>query len=269
MFPAPVIFLTLLTMEVVRRAELAQRVTTAANTAFSVGASAGAAAGTAAGIGLAKPGLATSVITLPFKIINAPFYYLLGGHASDKRLKVLELAASNMNEAQNRWYKTLEEKVLRFDGLEVRLSEDFIKALKIQFDGLATTSSGQGRIQLRNPCPPSLCTFGEFVDPFDERYTCIVLNDTGRKVVTVGLLIISCVCGTILIIFLFRRAVRYSLRAKRAILRLLADEHYRENNSHIERQYVLPAPNNDSSSSASTGDRRLYYTTPSPIPIIK
>ncbi len=271
MIPAPAILLTFLVLETVRRVELAQRVTTAASTAFNVGASAGAAAGTAAGIGLAKPGLVTSVIRFPFKIINAPFYFLLGGHASDQRLKVLELAASNMNEAQTRWFKTLEDKVLRFDGLEVRLSEEFIKALKVQFTGLATTSSGQGRIQLNNPCPPSLCTIGEFVDPFNERYTCIVINDTGRKVVMVGLVIISCLCVTTLILFVFRRAVRYSLRASRAMKRILADEHSREDNAHMKRQYVLPVPNNESSSisPSSTEDKRRYYTTPLPIPVIK
>ena len=45
MLPAPVILWTLftLTMDVIRRAEVAQRVTTAANTAFTVGTSAGAA----------------------------------------------------------------------------------------------------------------------------------------------------------------------------------------------------------------------------------
>jgi hypothetical protein len=99
-------------MDVIRRVEVAQKVTTAASTAFTVGASAGAAAGAAAAIGLAKPGLVSFVISAPFKIINAPFYYLLGGHASDKRLKVLEIAASNMKEAQTPWFKALEDKVL-------------------------------------------------------------------------------------------------------------------------------------------------------------
>ena len=174
-----------------------------------------------------------------------------------------------MNEAQTRWFRTLEEKVLRFDGLEVRLSEEFINLLKAQFADVATTSSGQGRLQLKNPFPPSFCTLGEFVDPFNERYTCIVLNDTGRRVVTVGLVIISGVCAIILIVFLFRRAVRYSLRASRTMKRMLANEIYRQDNAHIEHQYVLPSPNNSSNPPSSTEDRRHYYTTPSPIPIIK
>ena len=271
MLPAPVILFTLLTMDVIRRAELAQRVTTAASAAFNVGASAGAAAGTAAGIGLSKPGLIPTVIRLPFKVINAPFYSLLGGHASDQRLKGLELAASNINEAQSLWFQTLEEKVLIFDGLEVKLSEDFIQALKVQFDGLATTSSGLGSIQLKNPCPPSLCTCGSFIDPFNERYTCIVLNDTGRRFVTVGLVTISCVCAIILIVFLFRGAVRYSARASRAMKRILADDNYGEERIALKRQYVLSPPNNDSSSNppSERGDSRRSYTTPSPIDIIK
>ena len=80
MLPGPLVLVMLFGMDLLRRAEIAKSVSTAAGAAFAVGASAGAAAGTAAGIGIIKPGIVPMVIKAPLKIINAPFYYLLGGH---------------------------------------------------------------------------------------------------------------------------------------------------------------------------------------------
>lgn len=117
-----------------------------------------------------------------------------------------------MGSSQTAWLSTLQQKVLRFDGLELRLSEAYIKSLKDSFAGLATTSSGEGRIRFTNPSPPSFCSVAEFVDPFDESYTCIVLNHNAKRMVCSVLLIVASVSGTILAMYVLRRTIRYGLR---------------------------------------------------------
>ena len=115
MIPFPFVVFVVGALNVLHKIQVAQAVTTAASASFSAGATAGAAAGLAAGAGVSNPRIVPFVISLPLRIMNAPFYYLLGGHSADQRLKVLELAAANMNEAQTRWLRTLQEKSLQFD----------------------------------------------------------------------------------------------------------------------------------------------------------
>jgi hypothetical protein len=122
----------------------------------------------------------------------------------------------------------LETKALKFDALELKLSEEFISTLKSGFAGLASNPSGMAAQWMTNPCPPSLCTFGEFIDPFGDRYTCIVLNDTSRRALVCVLVIVAGLCGSILLMFVLRRSVRYSLRALRAMKRLVSEERARE-----------------------------------------
>ncbi len=53
---------------------MAQAVSTAASASFTAGATAGAAAGLAAGVGVSNPSIVPFVISLPLRIMHAPFY---------------------------------------------------------------------------------------------------------------------------------------------------------------------------------------------------
>ena len=150
------------------------------------------------------------------------------------------------------------------------MSNDYLSRLKEHFAGLATSSSGEGRISIPNPCPPSLCTLGEFVDPFEQRYTLIVLNDTGRQLLTVSLVLVSFACGTFLLLFLLRGAVRHSSRALQGLKDLVHEETYR---AEAPSKYMLAAPADASGSlsgpSIDKSSRKSRYTALSPIHILE
>ena len=99
MFPAPFIVVLVASMCMLQKLQLAQAVSTAASVGFHAGATAGGAAGAAVGVGMARPSLVPLVISLPLRVMNALFYYLLGGHTAEQRMRVLELATSNTSEA--------------------------------------------------------------------------------------------------------------------------------------------------------------------------
>lgn len=92
MVPWPVVLSMLTSMAAYSQITTAQAVSTAAATSGAAGAAATAAA--------TNPRLLVDIVQLPLRLINAPFYYLLGGAEADRRLRALELADAHLAEAQ-------------------------------------------------------------------------------------------------------------------------------------------------------------------------
>ena len=201
-----------------------QRLETAKKVAVAIARAQGGAAGLVAGAALAKPNLLGKVISLPLGTFYYPIYCLSGQREANQRLKVLELVAANASQAHADWWKGLKGNVLTFDGLEVRLSENYLSILKDALGGGASTSSTPARVLANNPIPPSLCTIAELVDPFNERYTMIVLNDTARMTVYCVCMVAILVSGVYLLIKVFRLSVKGSLFLERHIRRVIREE---------------------------------------------
>ena len=252
--------LNLVASNALSQLQVAQAVNTAARQGMTVGAGVGAATGVLATTSITKPNWITAAIQGPFRLMNAPAYYGLGGKAADDRLKVLELAASTANEAQNNWWRGLQEKALRIDGIEIKLAEDYISALKESFTGAAlavgppasppasasaVAEAVQPTVRMLNPHPPSFCTLGSFIDPFNERYTCIVLNDQGRYLLCAVLVIAVTASGVMLLMYVIRLAIRLSLRAKRAFLRMASEERLADQKQALQRDFTQPSMNRD------------------------
>ena len=125
------------------------------------GAAAGAVAGVSAGVAVARPSLFGNILSLPFKAINAPFYYWLGGHDNDQRVRGLEAALREAGEAQNEWLRVLADKALSFDGIQIKLSQDYLDAIKRHLASAGGPSPEAVDLALKvNPLPPSLCSIG-------------------------------------------------------------------------------------------------------------
>lgn len=201
----------------------------AVRSATAVASTTGAAAGAAAAAAASNPRGALNVLTIPLRVINAPFYYLLGGYAADRRLRTLELADSTLQEAQQQFIEQLREKNLTFDALKISLSDEYIGKIR------AKLNAGGGALNFGNPVEPSLCSVGSFTDPFQETYTIIVLNELGQKIL-IGVFITVAVGSFIyLLIYVFRRSVRYGLRAYKAAKKIVLEERMRDD-QHLLRQ---------------------------------
>jgi hypothetical protein len=302
----------LTSLGVLNQLEVNRQVSTVANGAFNAGSAVGAVGGAVAGAVAANPGAAPNMLSLPLRALNAPFYYLLGGHAADQRIRVLELAAEQHDALRQTWFDAMRTKALQFDGLELKLSESYISILKSGFAGLASAPSGAiaavaggsatptgaaaaqlsaagaGQILMGNPCPPSLCLLGEFIDPFGARYTCVVFNDVGRRLVTSVLVVTACWCGGVLLLIVLRMSVRYSLRAFRAMSRLVSEERAKEHLRLLKAVQAinvpgsLPYPHSHPSGLHGPGSlspshsqahhhepARRDYTTLAPTPLLK
>lgn len=126
----------------------------------------------------------------------------------------------------------LKEKKLTFTGLKVSLSDDYIK--KIQ-DHL---SVGGGNLEFKNQIEPALCSIGRFQDPFKEVYTVIVLNETGEKILVA--VVVAAAVGSLmyLLVFVFRRAVRYTLRTAKVVKKIVLEERLNEQKKGLEANYA-------------------------------
>lgn len=198
---------------------------TAVQTAASVAAGTGAVAGAAGAAAASNPRTAVWLLQQPLRLLNAPFYYLLGGAEASRRLRTLELANSTLAEAQNNFISDISGKKLVFDALKVCLSEEYIEAIKNEL------STNGGSLNLTNPATPSLCSIAKFVDPFNEQYTVIVLNELGDK-----LLVIVCVSavigsGLVLLIYMFRRIIRYGLKGYKIAKKIVLEEKQQQSKS--------------------------------------
>lgn len=109
-------------------------------------------------------------------------------------------------------------------------------------------SAGSGGVPVKNPSIPSLCSVGRFEDPFNETYTISMLNETGRRIV-VGLLVVTATVSFIVLLsFVFRRLVRYTLKGSKYVKKVVKEEQLKESRKQI----------------GSSPD----YSTPTPFPVI-
>lgn len=207
--------------------QTAAAVASAATTAATAGAVAGATATAAT----TNPRGLLEVIRLPLRVANAPFYYLLGGHAADRRLKTLELANANLAEAQQAFIDTISDQKLVFEPLQVCLSQDYIAKIK------ASLRAGGGSINFANPAESPVFSVGKFEDPFKEVYTVIVLNEVGEKLI-IGILV-AVAAGSFLyiLVYSFRRIIRYSFRFYKIAKRVVSEENLKEKRKNFEKSY--------------------------------
>lgn len=118
----------------------------------------------------------------------------------------------------------------------MNLSTEYIDTIKT---GL---SAGGGGVPVKNPSVPSLCSVGRFEDPFNETYTIIMLNETGQRIV-VGLLIVTATVSVIvLLLFAFRKLVRYTLKGKKVVTKIVQEEQFKENREDMDRVTNYPSP---------------------------
>lgn len=191
---------------------------------------------------MARPSVLGAVARVPLRIIHSPFYYLLGGHATDQRLKVLELAASTANDTQKECLRLLKERVLKFDALELRFSEEYINLIKERFTGIATSSSGEGIVTLTNPISPSFCTIVELVDPWGGKYYGLFLNEKAKIMLKTGLTLVLVVVGAVVLCYLTRLTIRWTLKGLKKWDSLVAEEKLVIEKQQQDRDFTTTSP---------------------------
>lgn len=121
----------------------------------------------------------------------------------------------------------MEQKKLVFDDLKVCLSDEYIKTIQ---DSL---KAGGGSLNILNPARPSLLSLGKFEDPFKETYTLIVMNQRGEKILITILAAVLVGSSIVLLIYVFRRVIRYGLRGYKVAKKIVLEEKLRERNKTV------------------------------------
>lgn len=254
MLPLPLVLAMLGSLAAVNQLATMQAVSAATTAGVVQGSIAGTVAGAAATAAATNPGLLARAVVLPLRVLNAPFWYLLGGAAQERQLRQIQAEILTSGARQTAFVDALKAMGLDFDALRVCLSPKYIEALRLQME-----ASGGGGIPVRNPSPPAFLSLGKLTDPFDEVYTILVLNEDATKVVIVALI---CVAGVIFL-FLFmktvRYLVRYGLRAKKAVSKVVLEEKNKQARSELDSTYLLPVRGN---SPPQIVDAETIYLSP-------
>lgn len=121
----------------------------------------------------------------------------------------------------------MEQKKLIIDGLKICLSDEYIKTIQ---DSL---KAGGGSLNILNPARPSLLSLGKFEDPFKETYTLIVMNQRVEEILITILAAVLVGSSIVLLIYVFRRVIRYGLRGYKVAKKIVLEEKIREQNKTV------------------------------------
>lgn len=121
----------------------------------------------------------------------------------------------------------MEQKKLIIDGLKICLSDEYIKTIQ---DSL---QAGGGSLNILNPARPSLLSLGKFEDPFKETYTLIVMNQRVEEILITILAAVLVGSSIVLLIYVFRRVIRYGLRGYKVAKKIVLEEKIREQNKTV------------------------------------
>lgn len=144
-----------------------------------------------------RPGLAIRIISFPFRVIHAKYYFLAGPHRRE-----LQRLAQGAKAAYEIALNELRSKNLDLGGIEVNFSRAYIASFEEQF------RVGNNLSSIKNPQLPPFIKMGRIEDTFGVSRMVIALDDRAVYVLT----IVAMWGLSIILIKVFRFAVRRIIR---------------------------------------------------------
>ena len=170
-----------------------------------VGLQGGLGIGATAAGAVARPGLAFNLVTLPFRLLNAPFYSLRGNY---RRNLELDRLAAGARAAFDVIFNNLKEKHVNFNmgGIVVYFSRSYIDNFEQQFEATKNLSA------IKNPQLPPFILIGVIKDPFGISRMVISLDNRAVCVLTLVVLTGLTLIFIKVFIFVARRCIKYALK---------------------------------------------------------
>jgi hypothetical protein len=163
----------------------------------------------AAGVIGTRPGLAGFLLTAPFRLVNAPFYFLSGTHHLHAFVERIETAFNSyIGTLKDPWVK------VKLGDVQITATPEHLQRLREQF-----TATGS----------PNFVDAALLQTPNNDMCSVIILNQTATNLVIAVVMFV----GTSIMIriarFILRYIVRYGIKTTKHVKGVISEEISRDN----------------------------------------